>query len=68
MDLVDYGVIVDGGNTVYLNGMVKYMVEKITDEEFEAMEQDYDDIEAPPGPYVLQPENQGKTYKLVCNH
>ena len=32
MDLVDYGVIVDGGNKVYLNGMVKYMVEKITDE------------------------------------
>ena len=65
MDLVDYGVIVDGGNTVYLNGMVKYMVEKITDEEFEAMEQDYDDIEAPPGPYVLQPENQGSTFKSV---
>ena len=68
MDLVDYGVIVDGGNTVYLNGMVKYMVEKITDEEFEAMEQDYDDIEAPPGPYVLQPENQGETFILGCNH
>ena len=68
MDLVDYGVIVDGGNTVYLNGMVKYMVEKITDEEFEAMEQDYDDIEAPPGPYVLQPENQGRTFKSVSNH
>ena len=67
MDLVDYGVIVDGGNTVYLNGMVKYMVEKITDEEFEAMEQDYDDIEAPPGPYVLQPEYQGRTFKLVHN-
>ena len=37
-----------------------YNIEKITDEEFDAMEKDYDPIEAPPGPYKIQPHNQGR--------
>ena len=32
---------------------------KITDEEFEALMNDFDPIEAPPGNYKIQPENQG---------
>lgn len=33
---------------------------KITEEEKIAIENDFDPIEAPPGPYKIQPENQGK--------
>ena len=33
--------------------------DKITQEEFTALENDFDDIEAPPGPYKLQPRKQG---------
>ena len=32
---------------------------KITEEEFTALENDFDDIRAPPGPYKLQPRKQG---------
>ena len=55
----DYGVIVDGGSKVYMKGFTHYEVDKITDEQFEDIANDYDDIEAPPGPYKIQPENQG---------
>ena len=55
----DYGVIVDGGTKVYMKGFTHYEVDKITDEQFEDIANDYDDIEAPPGPYKVQPENQG---------
>ena len=55
----DYGVIVDGGSKVYMKGFTHYEVDKITDEQFEDIANDYDDIEAPPGPYKVQPENQG---------
>ena len=34
---------------------------KITEEEFTALENDFDDIEAPPGPYKLQPKKQGNS-------
>ena len=35
-------------------------IEKITEEELMAIENDFDPIEAPPGPYKVQPQNQGK--------
>jgi len=60
MDMFDYGVITDGGNKVFVKGMTIYTVEKITDKELEELENDFDPIEAPPGPYKVQPENQGK--------
>ena len=41
--------------------------EKITDEEFIALENDFDDIEAPPGPFKLQPETQGRPVHCVLN-
>ena len=58
----DYGVITDGGNKVYIKGFTQYEVDKISDEEFEELVNDFDDIEAPPGPYTIQPENQGKLF------
>ena len=33
---------------------------KITEEEKIAMDNDFDPIEAPPGPYKIQPEFQGE--------
>ena len=59
MEFKDYGVIVDGGNKVYVKGFNHYEMDKITDKEFEDITNDYDDIEAPPGPYKIQPEKKG---------
>ena len=59
MSFTDLGVIVDGGQKVFLKGMTIYRIEKLTMEQFEEMKNDYDPIEAPPGPFKIQPENQG---------
>jgi len=62
----DHGVVTDEGNKVYLKGMAPlFTSEKITDEEFAALEDAYDDIEQPPGPYTVQPNNQGKIVWLT---
>ena len=37
-------------------------LEKIDAEEFEKIMNDFDPIEAPPGPYKVQPEKKGKTF------
>lgn len=58
--LYDYGVIKEGGKKVYMKGMVEYEVEKITEEQLIELQNDYDPIEAPPGPYKVQPEKKGK--------
>ena len=55
----DLAVIKEGGCRVYVKGMVEYDLEKITEEELADLENNFDDIEAPPGPYKIQPENQG---------
>ena len=60
MHLEDFAVIKDGGSRVYIKGMVEYDLEKITEEQLGELENNFDDIEAPPGPYKIQPENQGK--------
>ena len=65
VEVVELGVIIDGGRKCYLKGLAVYNIEKITDEEYNAMENDYDPIEAPPGPYTLQPHNQGAS---LCAH
>ena len=55
----DLAVITKGGCRVFVKGMVEYDLEKITEEQAAELENDFDDIEAPPGPYKIQPENQG---------
>ena len=60
MHLEDFAVIKDGGTRVYIKGMVEYDLERITEEQLVELENNFDDIEAPPGPYKIQPENQGK--------
>ena len=39
------------------------ILEKITEEEKIAIENDFDPIEAPPGPYTVQPDVPGKKYE-----
>ena len=36
---------------------------KITEEELREIENDFDPIEAPPGPFTIQPEKQGLNKK-----
>ena len=64
----DFAVIKDGGSRVYIKGMVEYDLEKITEEQLGELENNFDDIEAPPGPYKIQPENQGnKQMKTILS-
>ena len=42
-------------------------LEKITEEEKIAIENDYDPIEAPPGPFTIQPEKPGRYFKLMIS-
>ena len=42
-------------------------LEKITKKEFEEIMNDFEPIEAPPGPYKLQPEKKGKIYITCCS-
>ena len=60
MEFIEYGVVTEGGDKVFMKGFTHYEVNKISNEEFEELMNDFDDIEAPPGPYKIQPENQGK--------
>ena len=60
---VEYGVISDGGNNCYVEGQKIYQFVKISDEEYEAMINDFDPIEAPPGPYTIQ-ERQGTLWTV----
>ena len=55
----DLAVISEDGCRVHVKGMFEYDLEKITEEQAAELENDFDDIEAPPGPYTIQPENQG---------
>ena len=55
---IEYGVISDDGTNCYVEGQKIYQVVKISNEEYDALMNDFDPIEAPPGPYTVQ-ERQG---------
>jgi len=60
-DFIEHGVIWEDGLKITTKGMGGITVlEWITEEEVAAMEDDKDPIEAPPGPYKIQPDNLGK--------
>jgi len=57
----DLGVIYDEGRKCSMKGFAGISgLEKITEEEFEEIMNDFDPIEAPPGPYKVQPDKKGK--------
>jgi len=60
LGLVDLGVIAEDGRKVYIKGIMEYTIEKITEDQLKAIQDDFDPIEAPPGPYKIQPEKQGR--------
>ena len=59
MSFEELGVVYNEGKTVCMKGFVTYPVEKITREELKEIQNDFDPIEAPPGDYTVQPEQQG---------
>jgi len=60
-EFIDSGILYENGNKCVLKGSAGVsQLTKITEEEFVALKNDFDPIEAPPGNYKIQPENQGK--------
>ena len=66
MEFIDLGVIFDDGRQCCMKGMagVSGLV-KITEVELEKIMNDCDPIEAPPGPYKVQPEKEGIKYNYL---
>ena len=61
MEFVDLGVIYDEGKRCSMKGFTGFSsLEKITEDELEEIMNDFDPIEAPPGPYTVQPGKKGK--------
>merc|ERR1712179_219682 len=61
MEFSDLGVIFDGGRKCSMKGFTGIAgLEKISEEEFEEIMNDFEPIEAPPGPYKVQPEKKRK--------
>ena len=57
-------MIFDEGRQCSMKGFTGIAgLEKITEKEFEEIMNDFEPIEAPPGPYKLQPEKKGKIQK-----
>merc|ERR1711936_1541724 len=66
MEFSDLGVIFDGGRKCSMKGFTGIAgLEKITEKEFEDIMNDFEPIEAPPGPYKVQPEKKGKIIWLT---
>ena len=65
----EYDIVYDGGRNAALKGTPVFAsLEKITEEELEEIRNDFDPIEAPPGPYKLQPEKPGEGWLLLTGH
>jgi len=62
----DHGVVYAEGRKCSMKGMAGISgLEKITEEELKNIQNDFDPIEAPPGPYKVQPEKKGKIIWLT---
>ena len=62
LEFTSYGAITEEGRKAYFSGVREYEIERITQKEIEEIENDFDQIEAPPGPYTIQPDKQGRTF------
>ena len=61
MEFSDLGVVFAEGRKCWMKGLAKLSgLEKITEAELEEIRNDFDPVDAPPGPYTVQPENQGE--------
>lgn len=59
LEFTSYGAITEEGGKAYFSGAWEYEIERITQKEIEDIENDFDQIDAPPGPYTIQPDKQG---------
>merc|ERR1711971_1448450 len=60
-EFVDHGVLLEGGTKFILETMVGlWILEWMTEEEAEELDKDGDPIDAPPNPYKVEPERQGR--------
>lgn len=60
LEFTSFGAITEDGGKGFFSGVREYDIERVTQTEIEEIENDFDQIEAPPGPYTLQPHIQGK--------
>jgi len=66
MEFNDLGVLFDEGRKCCMKGMAGVSgLHKINEEELEKILNDFDPVEAPPGPYKVQPEKKGKIIWLT---
>jgi len=66
MEFSDLGVVFDEGRKCSMKGMgVVSGLVKITEDDLERIMNDFDPIEAPPGPYIVQPQKKGKIVWLT---
>ena len=61
LEFTSYGAITEEGERAYFSGVREYEIERIAQKEIEDIENDFDPIEAPPGPYTIKPDKQGRT-------
>ena len=55
-----YGAITEEGGKGFFSGVREYDIVRATQREIEEIENDFDKIDAPPGPYTIQPYKQGR--------
>ena len=60
MEFTSFGAITEDGGKGFFSGVRDYDIERVTRTEIEEIENDFDQIEAPPGPYTIQPHKQGR--------
>ena len=65
IQMTNFGIIVDGGLKVHMKGMLVYTAELINESELKNLSDDFDSIEAPPGPYQVQPGEGGRLVWLT---
>ena len=59
LEFTSFGAITEDGGKGFFSGVRDYDIERVTQTEIEEIENDFDQIEAPPGPYTIQPQKQG---------
>ena len=60
LEFTSYGAITEEGRKGFFSGVREYEIVRATQTEIEEIENDFDKIDAPPGPYTIQPHKQGR--------
>ena len=60
LEFTSYGAITEEGGKGFFSGVRDYDIERVTQAEIKEIENDFDKIDAPPGPYTIQPHKRGR--------